>query len=299
MGAQLARHDRFSLVPLGRFRRCRRCNERLVALSSWCRRANGIHSDRNGHALFHPGLALRRIFPLAAGLRSGNDVAVDCGDAICRRPGRAALSSDLAPLLWLGIFSALRWTFGRFVHIGYALDDWYFARDFIHRVRPELRERLDRLAHALVRLIHETDADEVIVDGHSLGAPLSLVVIDRALQLDPQLRTGIKRLHIVSTGSSLLKVALHPAAGWLREAVGRVASTPAVYWVEYQALVDIINVYKVDPVAALGLPPTGKPSVKIFRIRMMVEEHTYRRFHLNFLRIHRQAVMGNERRYFY
>jgi hypothetical protein len=215
--------------------------------------------------------------------------------------GRAGLPYHLiwAPLLWLGIFSALRWTFGHFVHIGYALDDWYFARDFIHRVRPELRERLDRLAHALVRLIHETDADEVIVDGHSLGAPLSLVVIDRALQLDPQLRTGIKQLHIVSTGSSLLKVALHPAAGWLREAVGRVASTPAVYWVEYQALVDIINVYKVDPVAALGLPPTGKPSVKIFRIRMMVEEHTYRRFHLNFLRIHRQAVMGNERRYFY
>ena len=32
---------------------------------------------------------------------------------------------------------------------------------------------------------------------------------------------------------------------------------------------------------------------------MMVEEPTYRRFHLNFLRIHRQAVMGNERRYFY
>jgi hypothetical protein len=78
-----------------------------------------------------------------------------------------------------------------------------------------------------------------------------------------------------------------------------VANTPTVYWVEYQALVDIINVYKVDPVAALGLPPAGKPIVKIFRIRMMVEEHTYRRFHLNFLRIHRQAVMGNERRYFY
>jgi hypothetical protein len=96
-----------------------------------------------------------------------------------------------------------------------------------------------------------------------------------------------------------LKVALHPAAGWLREVVQRVANTPAVYWVEYQALVDIINVYKVDPVVALGLPATGKPIVKIFRIRMMVEEHTYRRFHLNFLRIHRQAVMGNERRYFY
>jgi hypothetical protein len=103
----------------------------------------------------------------------------------------------------------------------------------------------------------------------------------------------------VSSGSSLLKVALHPAAGWIRETVRRIANMPGVFWVEYQALVDVINVYKVDPVVALGFPATGKPIVKIIRIRMMVEEHTYRRFRLNFLRIHRQAVMGSERRYFY
>jgi hypothetical protein len=96
-----------------------------------------------------------------------------------------------------------------------------------------------------------------------------------------------------------MKVALHPAAGWIRETVGRVAAAPGLFWVEYQALVDVINVYKVDPVVALGMPFAGRPIVKIIRIRMMVEEHTYRRFRLNFLRIHRQAVMGNERRYFY
>jgi hypothetical protein len=204
-----------------------------------------------------------------------------------------------APLLWLAVFVALRLTFGRYVHIGYALDDWYFARDFAHRVRPEVEARLDILARELVRLVRETDADEILIHGHSLGAPLSLSVVDRALRLDPLLGAGGKPLHIVSTGSSLLKVALHPAAGWLREAVGRLAQAPSIYWVEYQALVDIINVYKVDPVAALGLAATGKPIVKIFRIRTMVEEHTYRRIHLNFLRVHRQAVMGNERRYFY
>jgi hypothetical protein len=185
------------------------------------------------------------------------------------------------------------------VYIGYALDDWYFARDFVHRVRPEVDARLDHLARELVKLVGASDADEIVIDGHSLGAPLLLVVLDRAMQLDPQLGRSGRPLHLVSTGSSLLKVALHPAAGWLREAVRRVANAPAIYWVEYQALVDIINVYKVDPVAALGIPPTGKPIVKIIRIRHMVEEHTYRRFHLNFLRIHRQAVMGNERRYFY
>jgi len=204
----------------------------------------------------------------------------------------------LAPVLWLAVFVALRWTFGRMVQIGYALDDWYFARDFVHHARPQLEARLDRFARELLRLARETDADEIVVGGHSLGAPLSVLVVDRALQLDPQLGRG-KPLHLVSSGSSLLKVALHPAAGWLRAAVGRVANAPAVYWVEYQSLVDVINVYKVDPVVALGMPATGKPIVKIIRIRMMVEEQTYRRFHLNFLRIHRQAVMGNERRYFY
>jgi hypothetical protein len=214
--------------------------------------------------------------------------------------GRLGLFYPLltAPLLWLAIFIALRWTFGQFFHIGYVLDDWYFARDFVHRARPELEARLDRLAQELVRLVRASDADEIVIDGHSLGAPLSVVVVDRALRLDPQLGAG-KTLNLVSSGSSLLKVALHPAAGWLRDAVGRVANTASIYWVEYQSLVDIINVYKVDPVVALGLPYAGKPLVRIIRIRLMVEEETYRRFRLNFLRIHRQAVMGNERRYFY
>ncbi|HML08504.1 MAG TPA: hypothetical protein VK430_10315 [Xanthobacteraceae bacterium] len=208
-------------------------------------------------------------------------------------------SAFWAPVLVFAVFVALRLLLGRMLHIRYALDDWYFARDFVHRLRPQVEERLERLAHELVRLARETDADEIIVDGHSLGAPLSLLVVDRALQLDPQLGRRGKPLHLVSSGSSLLKLALHPAAGWLREAVARVANAPGVYWVEFQALVDVINVYKVDPVVAIGLPATGKPIIKIIRIRLMVEEATYRRFHLNFLRIHRQAVMGNERRYFY
>jgi hypothetical protein len=201
--------------------------------------------------------------------------------------------------LGLAVFIVLRLTFGRTLFIRFALDDWYFARDFIHRVRPKIGDRLDRFARELVRLVRESDADEIIVDGHSFGAPLLLVVIDRALQLDPRLGDRGKLVHLVSSGSSLLKLALHPAATWLREVVGRVAKSPAIYWVDFQARADIINSYKVDPVVALGIPATGKPIVKIIDIRLMLEKATYRRLHLNFLRIHRQATMGNERRYFY
>jgi len=208
-------------------------------------------------------------------------------------------SSVWSPPLVFAFFIVLRLTFGRMLFIRFALDDWYFARDFIHRTRAKIEERLDRFARELALLARETDADEIIIAGHSLGAPLSLVVVDRALQLDPQLRRCTRPLHIVSSGSSLLKLALHPAAVWLREVVERVASSPAIYWVDFQAADDIINVYNVDPVVALRIPAIGKPIIKIIRIREMLRRATYRRLHLNFLRIHRQATMGNERRYYY
>src|SRR5271170_7490430 len=123
----------------------------------------------------------------------------------------------LGPVVFLAVFVALRWTMGRMIYIRYALDDWYFARDMVHRVRPEIETRLDRFAQELERLFREGDFDEIVVDGHSLGAPLSIIVVDRAMALDPDLGRRGKPIHIVSSGSSLLKVALHPAAGWLRE----------------------------------------------------------------------------------
>ena len=183
--------------------------------------------------------------------------------------------------------------------IRYALDDWCFARDFVRGRRPELEQRLERFARELIRLARETDADEIVLDGTSLGAPLTVLIVDRALALDPQLGSLGKRIHLVSSGSSLLKLALHPAAGWLREAVGRVANAPTIYWVEFQAEEDFLNVYNVDPLVALGMAPTGKPIVQLMSVRSMVEEATFRRLQLNFFRMHRQARSGNERRYFY
>jgi hypothetical protein len=195
------------------------------------------------------------------------------------------------------LFGLLWSTLGRWLDLGHALDLWRFARSFAHRSRPSLDARLDRFACEFARLAGESDADEIVVHGLSLGAALALVVVDRALTLAPQL--AARRLHLVTTGSWVTVAALHPSAGWLRAAVRRVANAPAVYWLELQSLTDPLNFYKVDPVAALGMRPTGNPVIKIIRARSMLAEETYRRFRFNFLRIHRQTVMGNEQRYFY
>lgn len=205
-------------------------------------------------------------------------------------------------------FCALLVLGGRALQLPYLLDDWIFARDYVRGKRAGLDARLDRFAQELVSRMRDPGYDEVVLAGHSLGAPFSVDVLDRALRLDPGAfeprvldapgRDG-KTLNLLSTGSSLLKVALHPAAARLRGAVGRVSAQKSVFWVEYQALVDVINFYKTDPVRALRLPPMGSPLVHIVRIREMLSPEAYRRFGLDFFRLHRQFVMGNERRYFY
>jgi hypothetical protein len=208
------------------------------------------------------------------------------------------------PAIWVFLaaffaFVGLWRVLGRKLLVRIALDDWCFAGDVVHRRRPEFERRFVRFAQEIIRLAAKADFDEIVIHGHSLGAPFALAIIDRALSLCPELDNREKPIHIATTGSSLLKLALHPAAGWLRDMVGRLATSRVVDWVEFQAADDFLNVYNVDPVVALGIPATGKPLIKRMSIQAMLRPETYARFRFNFWRIHRQPRMGNERRYFY
>ena len=205
----------------------------------------------------------------------------------------------VAFVLSITVFVGLMYALGRVLLLNYMFDDWIFAGQFVHRSRPGLDERLDRFAREIVACARDTSCDEVIVSAHSLGGAMIMDVLDRALKLDPQLGQHGPKLWLMATGSSLLKVALHPKAKWLREAVARVADAKGLDWIEYQAIVDVISFYKVNPVAAMGLPERRNPTVQKVRIRNMLAPETYRRFWGNFFRLHRQWSMGNERRYFY
>jgi hypothetical protein len=123
--------------------------------------------------------------------------------------------------------------------------------------------------------------------------------IARALVRAPRMCRRNGRLVFLTVGSSILKIGLHPAAGRLREVVGKVGSEKPLLWVEYQAKVDFINFFDTDPVADLGNPATGKPIVRMVRIREMMSDEEYRRAQRNSLLLHRQFVMPNSRRYYY
>jgi len=205
----------------------------------------------------------------------------------------------VAFVLSIAVFVGLMYVLGRVLLLNYMFDDWIFAAQFVHRSRPGLDERLDRFAREIVTCAKDTSCDEVIVSAHSLGGALIMDVLDRALKLDPQLGQHGPKLWLMATGSSLLKVALHPKGKWLREAVARVADAKGIDWIEYQAIVDVISFYKVNPVVAMGLSERRNPIVQKVKIRDMLAPETYKRFWGNFFRLHRQWSMGNERRYFY
>lgn len=205
----------------------------------------------------------------------------------------------LVPVAALAVFAILNVWPGRFLMLPYMLDDWLFAYELVHRSRPGLDERLEVFARDVAARLRAGGVDEIVFSGHSLGCALKAEVLDRALRMVPEFGARGEQLSVLSTGSSLLKIALHPAAGWLKDAVQRVSQNNAVFWVEYQTMVDIISFYKVNPLRALHLADTGRPTIRRVHVRDMLEPETYRRFKGNFFRLHRQLVMGNDKRYFY
>ncbi len=203
------------------------------------------------------------------------------------------------PLAVIALFALLMVWPGRFLMLDYMMDDWIFGHELVHRTRPDFDQRLEGFAQELAEVLRRGDQDEVVFGAHSLGCALKIAVVDRALQLVPDFGKNGETLSLLSTGSSLLKIGFHPKAGWLRDMVARVSAHPAIFWVEYQSMADPISFYKVDPLAALKLPATPQFHIRRVHIRDMLEASTYRRFRGNFFRLHRQLVMGNEKRYFY
>jgi hypothetical protein len=100
---------------------------------------------------------------------------------------------------------------------------------------------------------------------------------------------------LLTTGSSLLKVALHPAATKLRDAVAAIIAN-SLTWIDVQSLTDPINFYGSDPKKALGITAGKGPRIVRVRFRKQLGKSTYRSIKYNFFRVHRQFVYAAERR---
>lgn len=208
----------------------------------------------------------------------------------------AAESRSIGAAAGLGAFIALLLGPGRWLYLPELFDDWIFSRSYVWHGDQVIEHRLDLIARDICAAARSGTADEILIVGHSLGAVLAVDLLDRGLKLDPALGSNGTRVAFVSVGSSILKIGLHRGAERFRAALARVASAPRIVWVEYQALTDPMNFYSTDPVAELGLMPTGRPVVRRVWFKQMLDTPAYRRIRRNFFRLHNQFVSGNTRR---
>ncbi len=222
------------------------------------------------------------------------------------------------------VFAVLMRSPGDRWRVAQGLADWVFARDYMRGLHPDMEARVDAFAARLVACARRADVDEIVVAGHSLGATVAVDLLARAFDRDPALGRHGPKLCLLTVGATIPKLALHPKGGWLRKGARRLAAEPSLAWAEYQARDDFISFHKFDPVRLTRLddrpppyppPPAGeglrlyppplageggvgvcRPVIRRVQVHQMLSAPTLRRFRFNYMRLHYQFVMANERR---
>ncbi|MBK3745650.1 alpha/beta hydrolase [Paraburkholderia aspalathi] len=198
------------------------------------------------------------------------------------------------PLAVLVIVALVRFP-GEKLFFSYLLDDWSAAYDRIHDKNPTLVKRRGEFAAALATKLKNSDADEVILVAHSLGAVPGIEALAEIWRTQPDLLRQ-KPVSLLMLGSCLLMFALHPRAKSLREDIRVVMEQSPVNWIEYQALTDIIHFFGSNPAKSLSITPSQAPTIHYIRFKHVHGEKRYQRAKANFFRMHMLYLRGAQKK---
>lgn len=180
------------------------------------------------------------------------------------------------------------------LHTLHLFADWRLAVRGAQAKDAETLAFIEDAAKALDRAL-DKPADEYLITSHSMGASLALHALGRLLEENPERLSG-KRVIFATLGGAALQCALLKSATVLRARIGRVAMCPHVLWFDIQSLTDPIHLYKAHTVAASGFPAAPQPKIVPFRFRTVLSPERYKRIKRDLLRMHRQYVLGPDRR---
>lgn len=198
----------------------------------------------------------------------------------------------------LGVFAAaLRFTEPQ-TYILYLCDDVASTYQFAHRQRPDWEERMEVFAGYIVDAVCNSDADEVVIVGHSSGSFLAVDVLDRALTRDPDLGRHGPQVRLLTLGANLPIIGFHRAAQWFRDKIARLAVARDIDWIDYQSRHDIMNFWPFDPVKDHGIKTGAEqrnPCVVAISFRDLWIPGNFGRRRWRFFKAHFQFLLANER----
>ena len=184
----------------------------------------------------------------------------------------------------------------------YVLSDTIWTWQFSHRARPEWDQRIDRFAQHLIKTARESDADEIVIVGHSSGSFLGTEMLARALQLDPDLGRRAPRIALLTIGGNFPIVGFHAVSQPFRDNLRKLAVEPTIDWIDCQSRKDVMNFFPFDPIEGHGIDAGSErrnPRVVPVRFRDIILPERYNAFRWKFFRVHFQFVMANERPHVY
>jgi hypothetical protein len=175
---------------------------------------------------------------------------------------------------------------------------WVTLRRFARGRTTWLDAVVDLGARRLIAVAQADDADELVVVGHSAGGVIASAVMARALEFDPDLGRKGARLVLLTLGSVMPAVALHPAAQRMREIVSRLAVESTLAWIDCQSRKDVMAFLNFDPVEGVGVHVGTRrcnPLAWQVRFKDMLAPADYRRLRWKFFRVHFQYIMASDR----
>lgn len=216
--------------------------------------------------------------------------------AIASYPWWLGLSAWQYPL---GLVLALLFFFRLFLpwsarfHTLHLFSDWEMAVAVARLDRALVNDWIEKAARA-ARPAFDLDADEYLITSHSMGSSMAVHVIGLLLEREPDLFAG-RRVVFVTLGGATLQCALMRSARVLRQRVGLIARAKGLAFIEVQCLTDVISFYRSSVTALTGHPDARTPGLIFLRIRNMLTPERYGRIKRDFLRVHRQYVLGADR----
>jgi pimeloyl-ACP methyl ester carboxylesterase len=202
-----------------------------------------------------------------------------------------------AAALFVGMLGTILKYTENLTYLLYLLCDTIWTWEFSHRERPEWDERIDRFAQYLIDVARRSDAEEIVVVGHSSGSFLGAEILARALKLDPALGRHGPRVVLLTIGGNFPIVGFHAVSQDFRDHLRLLAVEPSIDWIDCQSRKDVMNFYPFDPVEGHGIevgPLRRNPTIVPIRFREIIKPEHYNLFRWKFFRVHFQFVMANE-----
>ena len=179
------------------------------------------------------------------------------------------------------------------------VSSWSTFRRFGRSGATWIDQAVERGARHLVAAARTGEADEIALVGHSSGGTIACAIMARALELDPALGRSGPPVVLLTLGSVMPAVALHPAAQRMRDIVARLAVAPTVTWVDCQSRKDVMCFVDFDPVAGIGIKELGaarrNPLLWRINFKEAIAPEKYDEFSWNHFRIHYQYIMAGDR----